>query len=122
MHHHVYRYVPDTVMIIYSINDHIVKKCGMHSILYRTVYKVPQYIIMITIVTMINPSTYTLLYMLYASITTDIDECKKSNDVCDHICTNTNGSYQCSCHDGYSLEENKSHCVGMRYCMSLLIP
>ena len=44
---------------------------------------------------------------------TDINECQVSNGHCDHICTNTNGSYQCSCHDGYTLGKDNLQCVGM---------
>ena len=33
----------------------------------------------------------------------DIDECISDNGGCDHNCTNTDGSYYCSCNDGYSL-------------------
>jgi len=47
-------------------------------------------------------------------IPTDVDECEEfPNGGCDHICTNTNGSYNCSCHDGYDLEMNDVSCIGM---------
>ena len=41
----------------------------------------------------------------------DIDECATDNGGCGHYCTNTPGSYQCSCRDGYTLEEDYS-CAG----------
>ena len=113
--HHVYcySYIPDTQSNDYKINNHTVKKCACiaHCIEH---YKVLHTII----ITVINPSTYiyiTYINKLCNTILTDIDECKTSNGGCDHICTNTNGSYQCSCHDGYSLAEDNSHCVGMQY-------
>jgi len=44
----------------------------------------------------------------------DIDECEKfSKGGCDHVCTNTNGSYYCSCHDGYVLGNDTFSCIGM---------
>ena len=33
----------------------------------------------------------------------DIDECISDNGGCDLNCTNTDGSYYCSCNDGYIL-------------------
>ena len=59
-------------------------------------------------------------------ITIDIDECYNSNHTnvtgiddgddddgpCHHNCTNTLGSYQCSCYNGYKLEEDGKTCTG----------
>ena len=45
----------------------------------------------------------------------DINECKTNhNGGCDHICTNTDGSYYCTCQDGYDLMMDNSSCVGMK--------
>lgn len=33
----------------------------------------------------------------------DVDECIPSLNVCDQLCTNTQGSYECSCMAGYEL-------------------
>lgn len=33
----------------------------------------------------------------------DINECNERLDQCNHICTNTEGSYRCSCYTGYRL-------------------
>lgn len=38
----------------------------------------------------------------------DIDECSDSNGGCDQICTNLEGSYECSCEVGYSLVSSMS--------------
>ena len=44
---------------------------------------------------------------------TDIDECLNNNGGCDHKCTNTIGSYYCSCEEGYQLtEDNHMKCEG----------
>lgn len=43
----------------------------------------------------------------------DVDECVETPDICgsETICTNTNGSYICSCKTGYT--EKNGTCVGM---------
>ena len=44
----------------------------------------------------------------------DIDECETDHSGgCDHICINTNGSYYCTCQDGYDLMKDNSSCAGM---------
>ena len=42
----------------------------------------------------------------------DINECEQGVDGCDHNCTNTVGSYYCTCMDGYKLESNNHTCTG----------
>ena len=42
----------------------------------------------------------------------DINECTSNNGNCEHICINTNGSYSCSCYNGYSLDMNRKNCTG----------
>ena len=57
---------------------------------------------------------------------TDIDECANdfidvsadgstegSQNGCNHICTNTNGSFYCDCFNGYQLSDDFMTCVGM---------
>uniref|UniRef100_A0A2C9K971 Uncharacterized protein n=1 Tax=Biomphalaria glabrata TaxID=6526 RepID=A0A2C9K971_BIOGL len=42
---------------------------------------------------------------------TDINECARSgNGGCEQVCNNTEGSYFCSCQDGYALDEDKKSC------------
>ena len=41
---------------------------------------------------------------------TDIDECRYSR--CDHTCTNLEGSYKCTCRDGYYLDRDGRRCLG----------
>ena len=45
---------------------------------------------------------------------TDIDECNSTLNNCDGnaTCTNTIGSYQCTCHGGYTGNGMKGHCTG----------
>ena len=40
----------------------------------------------------------------------DIDECAEMTDDCEQICTNTLGSYQCSCLSGWNLR-NRNSCT-----------
>ena len=49
----------------------------------------------------------------------DIDECVAGAHQCEHNCTNTVGSYTCSCRDGYSLSADDRRCDGM-YSLRLL--
>lgn len=42
----------------------------------------------------------------------DIDECMKpGTQACSQICTNLNGTFECSCSDGYTLDSNKYDCT-----------
>ena len=54
-------------------------------------------------------------WLIYC-VVIDIDEC--SGMPCDYICTNTEGSYQCSCPYGYLVNPwNPSGCVGELICV-----
>jgi hypothetical protein len=44
---------------------------------------------------------------------TDIDECTADTDGCGQVCTNTDGSFTCSCNSGYTLDSNGRTCNGM---------
>lgn len=39
-----------------------------------------------------------------------MDECAINNGGCQHECHNTIGSYECSCHNGFTLHSNKHDC------------
>ena len=41
---------------------------------------------------------------------TDIDECATDNGGCAHICTDTDGSFECSCRAGYALDDDGFGC------------
>ena len=51
-------------------------------------------------------------------VITDIDECSQGNGGCEHICTNTVGSYYCTCNTGYLLYNGK-HCYGNKIIITL---
>ena len=42
---------------------------------------------------------------------TDINECAGSHD-CSHGCSNTNGSFQCTCPEGLFLSDDRRNCNG----------
>ena len=42
----------------------------------------------------------------------DTDECATDNGGCAHTCTNTVGSFECSCNSGYSLAKDGLGCQG----------
>ena len=50
----------------------------------------------------------------------DINECKQGNGGCEHTCTNTIGSYYCTCNSGYKLSKEK-HCSGNKIIKNKLI-
>lgn len=41
---------------------------------------------------------------------TDVDECATSNGGCNHTCTNSEGSYECSCNAGFVLRADGRNC------------
>ena len=43
---------------------------------------------------------------------TDFDECQNMNGLCEQICHNTNGSYECTCRSGFELLGNGHSCEG----------
>ncbi len=42
----------------------------------------------------------------------DINECESIADICVQDCTNTIGSYECSCQAGCRLDSNDKTCLG----------
>ena len=47
------------------------------------------------------------------SVVTDIDECELQIHNCQQDCSNTEGSYVCSCRAGYELADDEMSCTGM---------
>jgi fibulin 1/2 len=47
----------------------------------------------------------------------DIDECLLESGICSNgICENQEGSYQCHCHAGYRLSDDKKNCIDFDEC------
>ena len=44
----------------------------------------------------------------------DINECKIDNGGCQHSCSNTVGSYSCTCNGGYELHSDEETCDGKK--------
>ena len=55
---------------------------------------------------------------LMSIILIDVDECLESNGGCDHNCTNSEGSFQCSCRSGYHLAVDNLNCLDIDECES----
>ncbi len=53
-----------------------------------------------------------ILYLIVA----DINECSTNNGGCSQTCTNTQGSFTCSCSSGYQLSGNGLSCVDINEC------
>ena len=55
-------------------------------------------------------------YLLWKShlnnISSDINECATNNGNCSQICTNTVGSFICSCQPGFMLNLDNINCAG----------
>ena len=43
----------------------------------------------------------------------DVNECQSDNGGCAQTCDNTDGSYQCSCLNGYELANDGHNCSGV---------
>ena len=41
-----------------------------------------------------------------------MNECLTHNGGCEHFCSNTEGSFNCSCRDGFILQNNAKGCDG----------
>ena len=46
----------------------------------------------------------------------DVDECLANTDACDQVCTNTIGSFQCCCINGYTLSSDGRSCLDVNEC------
>ena len=77
----------------------------MESKLYVTVMKAMKYISLI--------SAKVHFFIFYDFIWfTDLNECL-NDEICDHTCYNTIGSYYCECNTGYELDNDSHTCNGI---------
>ena len=60
---------------------------------------------------LINQCSHIHLCMSNLNYFADINECEEYND-CHQMCTNTNGSYYCSCNIGFALTADNRTCTG----------
>ena len=58
-----------------------------------------------------NKSTLITFSCMYTF--SDIDECLSNNGGCHHNCHDSDGSYTCSCNDGYQLNGDGHTCEGI---------
>ena len=61
---------------------------------------------------------------IHCSFHTDINECDTSNGGCSHVCTDTLGSFLCSCRSGFTLASDGTSCSSKIYsvtCSKILI-
>ena len=49
------------------------------------------------------------MYTMGVFISSDVNECALGLDDCQHICTNLDGGYSCSCHEGHT-RNSKGDC------------
>jgi hypothetical protein len=61
-----------------------------------------------------SPHTY---LTLNGAPLADVNECSTSNGGCAHNCTNLEGSFSCSCRDGFFLGEDNRVCLDSDECL-----
>ena len=59
-----------------------------------------------------STETVDIVYSDVFSCSIDIDECDTANGGCEQRCTNTIGSFFCSCGVGYRLDGDGLYCTG----------
>ena len=53
------------------------------------------------------------IWIILQVVLEDIDECDEMDNLCtDGRCSNTFGSFMCTCNDGYQIDEANAMCVG----------
>lgn len=57
---------------------------------------------------------------MFEFIILDIDECREESDDCHQDCYDTEGSYWCSCYEGFTLADNNVTCNGRASSTSLI--
>ena len=92
----------------------VVSKFATIAMEHTTVFALKAMNSLLTILrVMVRDCTCTVMVDHYLSwLSTDINECERGLNKCDHDCHNTIGSYTCSCDLGFSLQDNGLHCSG----------
>ena len=62
-------------------------------------------------------NAFEAIYMVFIAIFTDIDECTETINGCEQICTDTEGSFVCSCKVGYHLAVDGRSCGGIYFLL-----
>ena len=62
-----------------------------------------------------------LIQHIFFIIFADIDECAHNISGCNQNCTNTIGSYFCSCYPGYDIQNDNRTCVGKDLTLSIYV-
>ena len=60
-------------------------------------------------------------FLIVLIFSIDVDECSEGSHNCDQICTNTDGSFTCSCEPGFKLSTDRKSCIGMYYIYYTLV-
>ena len=53
-----------------------------------------------------------LIIFQFFKLQIDTNECGVNNGGCNHDCINIDGSYECTCNDGYKLDSDMQSCIG----------
>ena len=61
---------------------------------------------------MIHKLIFYAALILCLGMPVDIDECDVENGGCFQICTDSEGSFDCSCETGFILKQNGADCLG----------
>ena len=59
-----------------------------------------------------------IIFLHFTILCADINECSSNNGGCAHTCTNSAGSFQCSCRTGHTLAGNGRSCSGKQILLS----
>lgn len=62
--------------------------------------------------TNISYEYFVAVIILDLSFSADINECEEINGRCEQTCNNTEGSFVCSCDEGFTLSTDGKTCVG----------
>ena len=58
------------------------------------------------VVALLIEAIYVIIYV------SEIDECQRLLDNCQQECINTEGSFNCSCNEGFELQDDERTCEG----------